>query len=435
MKARVSSERTRDPFVVFGVALAVALIVIFAVFKAQGLVANRPDPYEFSELGRRIAHGEGFRGEIIGRRAPLYPLIIGVIYWVFGEHEVMVQLFQSLAFAGTALLAWDMGRLLYNRRTGVFAGFLCALHPSLLRYVPDFHLESVFAFLFTLCVWCSVRLYLRPSVLRGTLFGVAAGLACLTKAVLLLYPPLFIAIFWLTRARARAADAALPRFTLPTAAVVLVAMALTISPWTIRNYHVSGVALPVSTGLSDAFLRGFVFSRSEFALLQKPPYTDAENEVNAQFRQECTAHGAVWEQDPLQTDKILSVAAKAKLRADPLGVIRKSVVGVFTFWYEMTSLKTSLVAGLLALAAWLMTFAGVSRARREGKPQWLLLAPVLYLNAFLAVLLSLGRYSVPVLPCLMVTAAFGLDTLAERFHVAWPFGVKTSSSAAGSGGV
>ena len=212
-------------------------------------------------------------------------------------------------------------------------------------------------------------------------------------------------------------------------------MALTISPWTIRNYHVSGVALPVSTGLSDAFLRGFVFSRSEFALLQKPPYTDAENEVNAQFRQECTAHGAVWEQDPLQTDKILSVAAKAKLRADPLGVIRKSVVGVFTFWYEMTSLKTSLVAGLLALAAWLMTFAGVSRARREGKPQWLLLAPVLYLNAFLAVLLSLGRYSVPVLPCLMVTAAFGLDTLAERFHVAWPFGVKTSSSAAGSGGV
>jgi len=432
MKARVSPERTRDPFVVFGVALAVALIVVFAVFKTQGLVANRPDPYEFSELGRRIARGEGFRGEIIGRRAPLYPLIIGVIYWVFGEHEVMVQLFQCLTFAGTALLAWDMGRLLFNRRTGMIAGLLCALHPSLLRYVPDFHLESVFAFLFTLCVWSSVQLYLRPGMLRGALFGISAGLACLTKAVLLLYPPLFIAILWLTRRRTRGPEPALPRFTISTAGVILVAMALTISPWTIRNYRVSGAIVPVSTGLSDAFLRGFVFSRTEFALLQKPPYTDAENEVNAQFRQECTAQGAVWEQDPLQTDKILSVAAKAKLRADLLGTIRKSVVGVFTFWYEMTSLKTSLVAGLLALAAWLLTFAGMSRAHRERKPEWLLLAPMLYLNAFLAVLLSLGRYSVPVLPCLMVTAAFGLDTLGERFHLSWPFGVKASSSAAGS---
>jgi hypothetical protein len=42
-------------------------------------------------------------------------------------------------------------------------------------------------------------------------------------------------------------------------------------------------------------------------------------------------------------------------------------------------------------------------------------APVLYLNAFLAVLLALGRYSVPVLPALLVASAFGLDTLLARF--------------------
>ena len=44
------------------------------------------------------------------------------------------------------------------------------------------------------------------------------------------------------------------------------------------------------------------------------------------------------------------------------------------------------------------------------------LAPVVYLNLLLAVLLSLGRYSVPVLPCLLVLSAAGLDWLLERWR-------------------
>jgi hypothetical protein len=40
---------------------------------------------------------------------------------------------------------------------------------------------------------------------------------------------------------------------------------------------------------------------------------------------------------------------------------------------------------------------------------------VLYLNAVLAPLLALGRYSAPVLPTLMILAAFGIDGLLDRF--------------------
>jgi len=412
------SRINKDAGIVVGVALTAALLVTFVIFRAQALVASTHDPYEFSEFGRRIAAGEGFRGEIIGRRAPLYPIFVGSIYWLFGHHEVLVQIAQCLGFAGTAWFAWDMARRVYTRRTAVFAGLLCALHPSLLRYVPDFHLESLFTLLLTFCVWASVKFYFRPSWQRAAIFGVAAGLASLTKAVVLLYPPLFVALFWLkhwfaTRKASSGVPAAAPK--LWVLALAVAAMALTISPWTIRNYHVSGKVVPVSTGLSDAFLRGFVFARPEFATLQKPPYTDAENEVNANFREICAKEGAVWEQDPLETDRILAKAAKAKLLSDPGGAVVKALTGIFTFWYEMTSLKTSLVAGGLALISWLLTFVGVPRALREGREQWLLLTPVLYLNAFLALLLALGRYSVPVLPCLMVTAAFGLDTLATRF--------------------
>jgi hypothetical protein len=39
---------------------------------------------------------------------------------------------------------------------------------------------------------------------------------------------------------------------------------------------------------------------------------------------------------------------------------------------------------------------------------------VLYLNISLAFLLALGRYSVPVIPALVVLSAFGVDTLLSR---------------------
>ena len=40
----------------------------------------------------------------------------------------------------------------------------------------------------------------------------------------------------------------------------------------------------LTPGASDSFLRGYVFARWEFATLQKPPYVDAENEVNNWFQ-------------------------------------------------------------------------------------------------------------------------------------------------------
>jgi hypothetical protein len=285
-------------------------------------------------------------------------------------------------------------------------------------------LEVLLTFTVTLMVWTSVRFRQQPTYTRALAFGVATGAASLTKAVMLLYPGVF-GLFWLWEQRASLRGPLGKMFgsALPLA-IVFVAMALTIVPWTARNYHVSGKIVPISTGLSDAFLRGFVFTKPEYITLREPPYTGAENEVNAVLRELCAKEGTVWERDPLETEAILGKEAKRKLVAEPGATVKKSLIGVFTFWYEMTSLKTSLVAGVTALAAWIFALIGVPRARREGRPQWLLFAPVLYLNFFLAALLALGRYSVPVLPTLLVASAFGVDVLLARLGA-----VKSSSSA------
>jgi len=412
---RAASER----FAVPALALVTSVVVVAAVWRSQGLVDHRPDPYYFSAMAESVLRGDGFAsfGTLLHRRAPGYPLFLAAVYAIFGVHLTPVQALQCLMFVGTSCLTQAVARGIYSPRVGLIAGLLVAVHPSLLRYVPDLHLETMLTFLFTLSVWCSYRFYEKPTLGRGLVLGLTWGLASLTKPVVLLYPGVFAAL-WLLSLRRRGALSGPSSWRAPLTflAASLAAMALTISPWTIRNYFVTGHFVPITTGASDAVLRSYVFSRHEFITLQRPPYTDAENEVNQSFRELCASQGAVWEADDLQTDRILNVAAKEKVLSAPSEFIRKTFVGVFTFWYQMTSLKNSIAAGAMALVAWLFAAIGLRRSWTEGQPAWIVLAPIVYLNLFLAALLSLGRYSVPVLPCLLALSAFGVDTVLSRLR-------------------
>jgi hypothetical protein len=188
-------------------------------------------------------------------------------------------------------------------------------------------------------------------------------------------------------------------------------MAVVILPWTYRNYRTSGHPVLITTGAGDAFLRGYIFSKPDYALLRLSPYIYAENESNAAFREICREAGTVWGRNDIESDRILSKASKERLLADPGAFVRKVLVQLFTFWYEMTSRTTSLVAGISALLLWILALVGWRRARREGYVAWPLFVPILCLNISLAILLALGRYSIPVLPALAVLAAFGVDTL------------------------
>ncbi|MBV9545317.1 MAG: glycosyltransferase family 39 protein, partial [Chloroflexi bacterium] len=366
----------RSYLIVGLVALAAGLAVIFYAFRAQGLVNSEYDPYAFGAMGSSIAHGDGLApfGSLIQRRAPLYPLMIGALYRAFGEQPLAVQLAQCLLLAGTTILVFDIGRRVFNQRTGVVAALVCAFNPMLLRYVADLQLETLLTFLFTLTIWCTVRFCERPTVFGGVAIGVAAGLASLTKSVAFPYPFLFAAglllVALLGRRRSR------PSVPWAGLAAMFFALFLVISPWTIRNYFATGGHFVLlSSGASDAFLRGYIFTKPEYATLRLPPYTYAENESNQLFESLSSAAGTVWQRDDYETDQILNRAAVQQLVADPGAFVRKFGVGLFTFWYEMTSLTNSIIAGGLALVSWVLAIIGLRRSLREERPAWLLILP------------------------------------------------------------
>jgi 4-amino-4-deoxy-L-arabinose transferase-like glycosyltransferase len=410
METKVAQPRVPPLLLVAAVALAASLVMVLLAFRHQGLVANAGDPYDYG----KIAHGfveHGF-DKLTRRAAMLYPHVLAVFYW-FGASDRAVQYFQVLLHTASCVLVFIIGRRLFNTRTGLLAGLATAVHPMLLRYVADLHTETLLVFLSVLMTWCAIRFYDEPTIKNGFFCGVIGATAAIAKGVLLPFSLAFGAVMFFRGLRKLGAPN-------PIAGVIVMfaTMALLIAPWTYRNYEVTnGKFVLITPGMPDAFLRGYIFTRVEFATLQRPPYTDAENESNTLFRRIAKESGTTWEADEVQDDVNNSKEMKRMIREHPLDTVRKVVVGMFTFWYEMTDLANSLIPASLALVSWGLTFVGLKRAHREHRPTWLLLLPILVLNVFVALLVPLGRYSVPILPLLCILAAFGVDTLVEKFKV------------------
>ena len=405
-----TSQHTKYAVIVAAVAIAAALLIVMVFFHFQNLVQNAGDPYEYGKIARGFVE-HGFT-KLTRRAASLYPEFIAVIYRLGGSDHVIIFV-QCLFHAATCVLVFRLGLCIYNARTGLLAGLFCAFHPMLLRYVPDLHMESFLALMCTLTVWTTVRLHERPTVANGILVGVVGMCATLTKGVILPYLGVFGIVSGVLALRQRSIQRA--------AAVVamFIAMAVVLAPWTYRNYQVTGGRFVLLTpGASDSFLRGYVFTRWEFATLRKSPYVDAENEVNNWFRQIARDAGTEWEHDEVVDEKNNARVAKHLIATQPVDTARKIFVGLFTFWYEMTSLTNSLIPGSLALISWMLAIVGLRRAHREGRPSWLIWLPIVVMNVFVALLIPLGRYSVPILPCLMILAAFGVDTLLNRLNPA-----------------
>lgn len=396
---------------IIGVAALAALAMVFGGFRAQGFVRNAGDPYHYSEIARWFVD-HGF-DRVTRRAAMLYPHILWGIYELGGT-DTVAQILHVFLHMGTCTMVFFIARRLYNDRTALIAGLIVALHPMLLRYVADLHTETLLTFCCVGMVYRAIRFYDSPTITNGILLGAVGMIGAIAKGVLLPILAAYSAVFlvWSLK-KGKGAPKLLPVLFIGITATLVVA------PWTYRNYVVSGGRFVLLTpGTPDAFLRGYIFTRLEFATLQRPPYTDAENESNALFRRIAKEAGTTWERDEIVDDVNNGKVMRQWILQHPIDTVRKVVVGLFTFWYEMTSFVNSLVPFTLAIAGWILAFIGLKRSRVEGQPFWLLLVPILALNVFVALLVPLGRYSVPILPCLSMLAAFGVDTLLARRELA-----------------
>ncbi len=394
------------PVATAALALATSAVFALAVYPAvSGPVHAVLDPDQYGELGRGLLeHGTlsyAPDDSPTVSRGPVYPAFVaGALAISGGWYPRAVQLAQCVLLAATAWLTFRIAEELWDRRAGLIAGAVCAVHPLLIWYTPRIWIESAAIALTAGLALAVVRAVRRGGAARGALAGLLVGACALCKATFLPYVAVVPAVLLATTSQKPWRCAA---------ACVIVALA-TIAPWTVRNAAVTGRFIPVHT------LAGMNFQIGDgmIAHYGEAPWSFAELWDAGSPRRQRLIAGIdpalpLWQREVRRNDIYLTDSLDRYAR-DPLFVARKAAINAYLFWVlGETPTKTLVIAAmqipLVALFAW--SAAGAIRRRGWASgPAVVCLLVLVYWLVHLAVV-ACARYSA-VLVAPMIAVAAGL---------------------------
>jgi hypothetical protein len=172
-----------------------------------------------------VEHGTfGFiPGEPSAYTQPLYGFFLVPVYWIFDRTWWAVGGVQILVATATAFLVYAIGARVLSRRAGTFAAVVSTFSPYLVWHDVHLNREILDQLLAAALVLSVLIAADRRSLPWATAAGIYAGLAVLGN-VRLAFLPLVVAAYLLFRNGWTWAPLA-----------VIVAAAVTIAPWVVRN--------------------------------------------------------------------------------------------------------------------------------------------------------------------------------------------------------
>jgi 4-amino-4-deoxy-L-arabinose transferase-like glycosyltransferase len=160
-------------------------------------------------------------------RAPLYPIILGLIYKIFGANLFVARLVQMIIGSISCGLLYLLARWLFNESVARIAGFLLVIYPLAIYFDGELLIPNLLIFLILSGFLLLIRS--QQSDKQWYLPGLIFGLAAITRPNVLLFI-LAIAVWLIFKYKQHCG---------PKLAQFLVAVIIIIGPVTIRNYVVS----------------------------------------------------------------------------------------------------------------------------------------------------------------------------------------------------
>ena len=154
------------------------------------------DSYYFLILARSIRDTFTYtvRGVAHTKYLPGYPISIWLGGYVAGGLQHAANLIALLGATFTVLVAYGLGRELFNRWAGVVAALIVAFQPTFLKWTVLPMTEGLFTFLFAAGIYLLLTGFKRASLPRRTLGAIAGGLCFLVRWEGLLFLPLMVLI-------------------------------------------------------------------------------------------------------------------------------------------------------------------------------------------------------------------------------------------------
>jgi 4-amino-4-deoxy-L-arabinose transferase-like glycosyltransferase len=241
---------------------ALALILGFSLLTKLGLAflvwfRNRaaiwhPDSASYHYLALNMlrhgvfsrSSGPPFVPEVF--RTPGYPLVLSAAYLPFHDSVLPVIVLQAVFATGAVALTWLLGRTLFDSRVGLWAAALLSLDVASICSCQLLMSETTFTLLVLTAVWLLVR---SLSPLRGwtgfALSGLALACAIHVRPVGYYLVPLGaagIAALLVLKDRATVPVRVRWRLALARAGAFLLAPALLVGGWQVKNLQMTGSA-------------------------------------------------------------------------------------------------------------------------------------------------------------------------------------------------
>jgi 4-amino-4-deoxy-L-arabinose transferase-like glycosyltransferase len=340
----------------------------------------------------------------------------------------------TLAVALVVLLAWK----LFDERTAWIAGLIATFYPGQIASSVFILSEAPFMplMLAQLYAWvCAAQSETRAKTLGwSALAGVLCGLAVLVRPSWLLFVPFAVPLILLF-ARERWKH-------LQIAVVMILALCLTMTPWWVRNYQVTGKFVPTTLQVGISLADGwnpeadggsdfsvFGLSRSYLALVDArfaqlfnwgPTFPNStgvsigptdEVELNDWYRDQAVT----WAKE--NPTRVLQLAGIKFLRMWNV-VPNASEFGSWTFRVIYAATYTPLLV---------CCFLGLWKFRHRGFAIWLLILPAIYFTLLHMIFVASIRYQQPAILAWSLLAAAWIGSLRLT---AWPTARARAASAA-----
>ena len=162
----------------------------------------------FTQAKQLYVHGVGYFAEQWGREIfawtdlPLVPFLYGLVFKIFGEQRIFIQVINTLFYSSTVVLTYQLGKTLWHEDIGFWAGLLLLGFPYLYTQVPLLLVDVPTMFFFMLGVVTVINALKRGGAGRIVLAGLALFLACYVKystwMLLSLIPVIYVFYFFIS---------------------------------------------------------------------------------------------------------------------------------------------------------------------------------------------------------------------------------------------
>jgi len=387
--------------------LASFLRILYAFYLKGNIPVS--DAAGFDLLGLNIwKYGEYVfqRGIPTAHRTPIYPLFLSGVYFLFGHSYLAVRIIQSIIGGLTCVVIYFIGKKTINKNVGFIAATISIFYPFFIYYTGYLLVETLFTFLLAVAVYWLIISAQKPDWKNLALSGIFTGLAALCKPTAFTFLPFSVLGFLVILGIRKIS-------TYRNIAIFLLFFIIILSPWVSRNYIVFKRIIPSATQLGKTLLDGSVLfdAQHQWRLEQ-------EQQTNPILLRGKELHEI--ERNDYYTKEALNF-----IRHNPKYMMKLAVWKFLKFWrlyphtetiYTYGHSKTLLVLISLLSYGILLPFSilGIIFSIKKWKQFTFFYGLIGSFTMIHLIFWSQIRYRLPIMPYIIVFAAFSLNSIIEK---------------------